>query len=612
MTASADEAEFERVLQWLADETGLVFRPDQFRHTVGVIRRLMDSFGVSDSAKILSTLQSRREVVAELINQLTVGETYFFREPRHFHFIQSHILPEVQSRRSASHRFRAWSAGCASGEEAYSLAIVCHRRGFASSVDIMATDLSREALDRARRGVFRPWSFRGDAAREVAAYATKEGEQFFLHDDVKRMVRFQELNLASEAYPSPINGTTDVDLIMCRNVLIYFSRQTVAEITKRLFGSLAKGGWLLTASGDPQLSDYADWEIVTNPDGMFYRKPLHSSQSVKPQSIQPRSAQPRSAQPRSAQPRSAQPRSAQPRSAQPRSARSGSQPRSAQPSTRPPTVKPGESADATRSATVQPASPQQPRFGQRERITATVNSNRVAAPDQSPFPVNGRRGTASDGGAIVSKASDAMEQGQYQRAVELTQPLADEPQACIVHVRALASTFEETGAEPRLLSAVDWINEQQKLVLQRKIEAHYEGNLNGLTIAVWGLAFKPKTDDIREAPALVLIRRLLDLGASVRVHDPEAMDNVQALFGDQLTYCCEPMSALDGADALAIPTEWQEFRTPDFTEMHARMKGAVIFDGRNLYSPDEVASAGFVYYSIGRPVAEPAGLYDAS
>jgi len=445
MTASADEAEFERVLQWLADETGLVFRPDQFRHTVGVIRRLMDSFGVSDSAKILSTLQSRREVVAELINQLTVGETYFFREPRHFHFIQSHILPEVQSRRSASHRFRAWSAGCASGEEAYSLAIVCHRRGFASSVDIMATDLSREALDRARRGVFRPWSFRGDAAREVAAYATKEGEQFFLHDDVKRMVRFQELNLASEAYPSPINGTTDVDLIMCRNVLIYFSRQTVAEITKRLFGSLAKGGWLLTASGDPQLSDYADWEIVTNPDGMFYRKPLHSSQSVKPQSIQPRSAQPRSAQPRSAQPRSAQPRSAQPRSAQPRSARSGSQPRSAQPSTRPPTVKPGESADATRSATVQPASPQQPRFGQRERIPATVNSNRVAAPDQSPFPVNGRRGTASDVGAIVSKASDAMEQGQYQRAVELTQPLADEPQACIVHVRALASLDREAA-----------------------------------------------------------------------------------------------------------------------------------------------------------------------
>lgn len=178
-------------------------------------------------------------------------------------------------------------------------------------------------------------------------------------------------------------------------------------------------------------------------------------------------------------------------------------------------------------------------------------------------------------------------------------------------VRALASTFEETGAEPRLLSAVDWINEQQKLVLQRKIEAHYEGDLNGKTIAVWGLAFKPKTDDIREAPALVLIRRLLDLGASVRVHDPEAMDNVEALFGDQLTYCREPMSALDGADALAIPTEWQEFRTPDFTEMQARMKGAVIFDGRNLYSPDEVASAGFVYYSIGRPVAEPAGLYDA-
>ncbi len=172
-------------------------------------------------------------------------------------------------------------------------------------------------------------------------------------------------------------------------------------------------------------------------------------------------------------------------------------------------------------------------------------------------------------------------------------------------VRALASTFEETGMQPRLLEAVDWVNEQQKLILQSKIEQHFEGRLDDKTVAIWGLAFKPRTDDIREAPSLVLINRLLELDAKVRVHDPEGMNNVRAVYGDRLTYCRQPMETLDGADALAIATEWNEFRTPDFTEMQARMRSPVIFDGRNLYEPDDVAKEGFVYHSIGRPTAQP-------
>ncbi len=175
-------------------------------------------------------------------------------------------------------------------------------------------------------------------------------------------------------------------------------------------------------------------------------------------------------------------------------------------------------------------------------------------------------------------------------------------------VRALASTFQESGLEPRLLEAVDWVNEQQKLVLQRKIEEHFQGDLAGKTIAVWGLAFKPKTDDIREAPALVLIERLLELDAKVRVHDPEAIPNVQAVFGNRVQYFAEPMQPLDGADALAIATEWSEFRTPDFSEMQARMAQPLIFDGRNLYDPRDMAEAGFVYYSIGRPVVRPSAV----
>jgi len=169
-------------------------------------------------------------------------------------------------------------------------------------------------------------------------------------------------------------------------------------------------------------------------------------------------------------------------------------------------------------------------------------------------------------------------------------------------VRAMISTFEQSGLEPRILQAVDWVNEQQKLVLQRKIETHFQNQMEGLTIAVWGLAFKPKTDDIREAPALVLIDRLLDLGAKVQAHDPEAMRNVRQIYKDRIRHLDQPLDALDGADALAICTEWGEFRNPDFQEMYSRMKGRVIFDGRNLYDPQRAAQAGFVYYSMGRPV----------
>jgi UDPglucose 6-dehydrogenase len=175
-------------------------------------------------------------------------------------------------------------------------------------------------------------------------------------------------------------------------------------------------------------------------------------------------------------------------------------------------------------------------------------------------------------------------------------------------VRALSQTFVESGLEPRILDAVDWVNEQQKQVLQQKIEHHFDNNLSDKTIAVWGLSFKPRTDDIREAPALVLIHRLLELGARVRVHDPEAMRNVKEIYGDRIVYCDEPMETLDGVDALAIPTEWSEFRTPDFNDMQARMASPVIYDGRNLYDQQEATNAGFVYYSIGRPVARPSGV----
>ncbi|HUG91066.1 MAG TPA: UDP-glucose/GDP-mannose dehydrogenase family protein [Planctomycetaceae bacterium] len=166
-------------------------------------------------------------------------------------------------------------------------------------------------------------------------------------------------------------------------------------------------------------------------------------------------------------------------------------------------------------------------------------------------------------------------------------------------VRAEIRLGAEHGCDLRILKAVDAVNDAQKEVLYHKLKAHFSGGLAGRTIAVWGLSFKPRTDDIREAPALVLIDRLLAAGAQVRVHDPVAEANVRRTYGERLVYSHDRYEVLDGADALAICTEWNEFRNPDFDYMKSRMKQPVIFDGRNLYDPRKLAALGFLYSGIG-------------
>ena len=167
-------------------------------------------------------------------------------------------------------------------------------------------------------------------------------------------------------------------------------------------------------------------------------------------------------------------------------------------------------------------------------------------------------------------------------------------------VQALAAMARDKGIVPRILAAVHETNLAQKQVLGEKISAHFAGDLSGRNIAVWGLAFKPRTDDVRDAPAIELLDHLLAGGARVAVYDPEAMENVRAIYGDRLTYARGPLEALDGAECLAIVTEWGDFRRPDFDDMAQRMRSRVIFDGRNLYPPAEMRARGFVYHSIGR------------
>lgn len=167
-------------------------------------------------------------------------------------------------------------------------------------------------------------------------------------------------------------------------------------------------------------------------------------------------------------------------------------------------------------------------------------------------------------------------------------------------VQALAKSGADHHYDFKILKAVMEVNEDQKTVLFPRMRNFFRGELSGKKIAVWGLAFKPDTDDIREAPALYMIRALLEAGAVVSAYDPEAMENVKGIFGAQITYAPDEYAALAGADALLICTEWSAFRNPNFRAMKDLMADAVIFDGRNLFDLDELSDKGFYYSSIGR------------
>jgi len=167
-------------------------------------------------------------------------------------------------------------------------------------------------------------------------------------------------------------------------------------------------------------------------------------------------------------------------------------------------------------------------------------------------------------------------------------------------VQALAKSAQEVDYDFKILKSVMNVNEDQKVKLIPRIKTHFDGSLEGKTIAIWGLAFKPYTDDIREAPALYNINLLLESGAKVRAYDPEAMENVRKIVGDKIHFADDMYEALKGADALLIATEWPVFRTPDFDHVADAMNGKVIFDGRNLYALEEMKELGFTYISIGR------------
>jgi chemotaxis protein methyltransferase CheR len=266
-------AGFQSVLDLIVDRAGLAFPCSRRGEVCAAIERGMAREGVAEPARFLAVLKSESRAFDELVAELTVGETYFLREPAQFQFVRTTVLPELNRKKPAALPLRIWSAGCATGEEAYSLAIVVAEAGLAARSQILATDISRAALAKAAQAAYREWSFRGAAADVARRWMRRAADRYVVVDDLRRQVTFAYLNLALDVYPSMASGVWGMDLVFCRNVLIYFDQQTVRRVAQRLYDSLAPGGWLITASSDPSLIGLAPWEAIVAEQGVFYRRP---------------------------------------------------------------------------------------------------------------------------------------------------------------------------------------------------------------------------------------------------------------------------------------------------------------------------------------------------
>lgn len=269
---SADIEPTEAVIELFHARTGIVYPPARRMDALAGIHRAMALEGCPDETRFLERIRTNTRAFSRLVEQLTVAETYFFREIAQFDEIRSRIIPELRAARGVDWTLRAWSAGCSSGEEAYSLAILFEQEHMPARV--LATDISSKALAKTRHGVYGSWSLRGEGHR-AATYIDSDGPRLTMPDRLRDRIDIRELNLISDDYPSVAAGTTELDLILCRNVLIYFDERNIRKVAERLRTCLANGGWLITGPSDPPLWDYTDLEAVTTSAGIFYRRSAH-------------------------------------------------------------------------------------------------------------------------------------------------------------------------------------------------------------------------------------------------------------------------------------------------------------------------------------------------
>lgn len=263
----------ERARRFVRRHTGLVFQEARRSAFESGLSRAMRRAKPTAPDVYLSRLDVEPALLDDLVGEITVGETYFFREPQQFAVIRDEILPTLLPGAGRDRRLRLWSAGCATGEEPYTLAMVLRQQGLNGSAHIVATDLSRRALGAARRGRYTRWSLRGIPDDAKQRYFEPAGEQFDLAATVRKDVEFRYLNLAEDAYPSLASGIWGMDLILCRNVLIYFGAETIARVARRLIDSLSEDGWLLLGASDPAIGDLVPCGVVVTAAGLAYRRP---------------------------------------------------------------------------------------------------------------------------------------------------------------------------------------------------------------------------------------------------------------------------------------------------------------------------------------------------
>lgn len=290
-TVQFSERHYERFHDLILERSGLYF-PQAKRHALerGLIKGLNASSCSSLDEYYVKLLResSSSPTWDELVGILTVGETYFFRNKGHFDALRQRILPElIEERRRTTRRIRIWSAGCATGEEPYSIAILLRQlipNLESWNILIMGTDINRSALRQARRGRYRSWSFRGvDRQLRDTYFSLNGGSEYVIDRSVKRMVTLDYLNLVEDRYPSLSNRTNGMDIILCRNVTIYFDPQTTLEVISRFHRCLAADGWLIPGASEPNMVFYEDFEARTFPGAVVYQKVKGSVASAKPE-----------------------------------------------------------------------------------------------------------------------------------------------------------------------------------------------------------------------------------------------------------------------------------------------------------------------------------------
>ena len=266
--AEASPAALRELANQIAERTGLTGLTLSHEN----LQRALTLSRVADPADLERSLREGRLDWDSLIDALTVRETYFFRHPDQFEELRRRVLPTLHVFLRDRGKLRVWSAGCASGEEAYSLAMVFDSEGLGDRAQIIASDISPAALERGRIGHYREWSMRSLQPDLLARYFRSEAGGYSILDRLRDRVTWRQLNLAEAGYPSIASNIGNFPLIFCRNVLMFFDAKTIAEVAKRLWASLVPGGWLFLGPSDPNVSAYADFEVHVTPSGLVYRR----------------------------------------------------------------------------------------------------------------------------------------------------------------------------------------------------------------------------------------------------------------------------------------------------------------------------------------------------